>query len=236
MAVSNRERVGQAIELLGFAFGRYVDQRMTRRSPAGGNWKVAYPGENVDSDASAIIGVILNNWPNVFRDELRGKGRSWLGEARDWRNDWAHNRTFSDRDTDRALETVWQLLALIDAPEAAKVDDLRRTEVTPEVPGATPQSPQIPTSPPAKTPAPSPGRSSKYDPLRMYLAGRSEPVIRLSFVEIEGIIGEPLTSAARDHRPWWANTLSHVQARAWMGAERRTANVDLNAATVDFFL
>jgi len=80
------------------------------------------------------------------------------------------------------------------------------------------------------------GGSSRYDPLRRYLAGRSEPVVHLSFAEIERIIGGPLPASARRHRPWWANERSgsHVHASAWMGAGRRTANVDLNAGTVDF--
>jgi len=80
------------------------------------------------------------------------------------------------------------------------------------------------------------GRSSRYDPLGRYLAGHSEPVVHLSFAEIERIIGGPLPASARRHRPWWANERSgsHVHASAWMGADRRTARVDLNAGTVDF--
>jgi hypothetical protein len=78
--------------------------------------------------------------------------------------------------------------------------------------------------------------SSRYDPLKMYLRGRSEPVVHLSFAEIERIIGGQLPASARRHRPWWANERSggHVHASAWMGAGRRTANVDLNAGSVDF--
>ena len=80
------------------------------------------------------------------------------------------------------------------------------------------------------------GRSSRYDPLRMYLARHTEPVVHLSFAEIERIIGCPLPASARRHRPWWANERSgsHVHAFAWMGADRRTANVDLSLGTVDF--
>jgi len=80
------------------------------------------------------------------------------------------------------------------------------------------------------------GGTSRYDPLKRYLAERTAPVIHLSFGDVERIIGGPLPASARRHRPWWANERSgsHVHASAWMGAGRRTTNVDLNAATVDF--
>jgi len=79
--------------------------------------------------------------------------------------------------------------------------------------------------------------TSKYDPLKKYLAERTEPVIRLSFGEVERILGFSLPDSARDHRAWWANERSgggHVNASAWMEAGRRTTNVDLNAEAVDF--
>jgi hypothetical protein len=78
--------------------------------------------------------------------------------------------------------------------------------------------------------------TSRYDPLREYLDDRTELVVQLSFVDIEKIIGGPLPASARRHRPWWANERagSHVHASSWMGAGRRTAKVDLNAATVEF--
>jgi len=47
--------------------------------------------------------------------------------------------------------------------------------------------------------------SSKYAPLRAYLYKRSEPSIRMSFVEIERIIGVPLPRSARQYVEWWAN-------------------------------
>lgn len=148
--MSNRDRVGRALELLGVALGRYVDERMARRSLAGGNWKGTYPNENVDSDPATLIGVILDNWSNVFRDELQGDARSLLGLAKGSRNKWAHNEPFSDRATERALDTVEWLLALIRAPEAAEVGRLKR-------------SPAAPSPPP---PAPRPRTPMRRDPRR----------------------------------------------------------------------
>ncbi len=91
--------------------------------------------------------------------------------------------------------------------------------------------------PPADTARNSPAsRGSKYAPLRTYLSERDEPVVTLTFAAIESIIDRPLPASARKYRPWWANEQdgTHVHARAWLDAERRTANVDLNAGTVDF--
>lgn len=94
-----------------------------------------------------------------------------------------------------------------------------------------------PFDPPGRSPStPNPSRGSRYDGLREYLANRAEPVVRLSFAEIERIIGGSLPPSARRHRPWWANQHAgtHVHARSWLDAGRRTANVDMNGATVDF--
>jgi hypothetical protein len=79
-------------------------------------------------------------------------------------------------------------------------------------------------------------RSSRYQPLHDHLADRAKPVVKLTFGQIERILGAPLPSSAWKYRPWWANESAgtHVHARAWLNAGRRTANVDLNAGTVEF--
>ena len=77
---------------------------------------------------------------------------------------------------------------------------------------------------------------SKYEPLRTYLSERSEPLVRLSFEQIERILGTSLPPSARRYRPWWANEHdgTHIHGRAWMSAGRQALNVDMNAETVDF--
>jgi hypothetical protein len=80
------------------------------------------------------------------------------------------------------------------------------------------------------------GRGSRYDPLKAYLDGRSDPVVLLSFEQIEEILAAPLPPSAYRYPAWWANEQagSHVHARAWLGARRRTTNVNLNGETVEF--
>jgi hypothetical protein len=72
----------------------------------------------------------------------------------------------------------------------------------------------------------------KYAPLREYLAS-VRGAVELSFDNIEGIVGS-LPASARNHRAWWANDATHVQARAWLDAGRRVASVELGRGRVRF--
>jgi hypothetical protein len=77
---------------------------------------------------------------------------------------------------------------------------------------------------------------SSYEPLRAYLASRTEPVVHMTFAQVESVLGRALPASARKHRPWWANERAgtHVHARAWLDAGRKAMRVDINAGTVDF--
>lgn len=67
----------------------------------------------------------------------------------------------------------------------------------------------------------------KYSKLFEYLELRKEQKMRMSFDEIGHIVGG-LPPSAFEHRPWWANTQSHVQSKdGWLAAGWRTAHVDM---------
>ena len=153
MALSNRDRVGKALEQLGQAFGPYIDRRMSKSSPTGGHWKATYSDVNVDQDASAQINVVLDNWQPCFGTNLRTTGRNLIGEVRDWRNKWAHNEPFSHDDAYRALDTIERLLTVIDAPEATEVgaakSELMRQRLDAEAKKATPKPDALFTEPAA---------------------------------------------------------------------------------------
>ena len=60
---------------------------------------------------------------------------------------------------------------------------------------------------------------SKYDPLRDYLQSQKHSELKLTFKEIEGLLGSSLPASAE--RPqWWANqtTPGHPQREAWRAA------------------
>lgn len=79
-------------------------------------------------------------------------------------------------------------------------------------------------------------RKPKYSPLRKYLARRSPSIkyATLTFAEIEKIIEDKLPSSALQHRHWWSNAASSVQARSWLYAGWEVHAVDLNNKTVVF--
>lgn len=76
---------------------------------------------------------------------------------------------------------------------------------------------------------------SKYEPLPQFLASANGSVKRLSFAEIERILGFKLPKSAYEHEAWWSNNATgHSHARAWLDAGWRTQEVDLSGRKVTF--
>ncbi|MCS7206506.1 MAG: leucine--tRNA ligase [Dehalococcoidia bacterium] len=91
-----------------------------------------------------------------------------------------------------------------------------------------------------------PTRDGKYAPLRRLLELYPDIRLTLTFEEVEqgrpewretayGFRGVgPLPPSSRHYRQWWANTRSHVQARAWLDAGWRVVAVDGERQRVTF--
>ena len=75
-------------------------------------------------------------------------------------------------------------------------------------------------------------RTSKYEPLRAFLAAQAAPVVELTFAEIHEMVGG-LPRSAYAHRPWWSNNRNHSQASAWLDAGRQ-ASIDWSGRSVRF--
>lgn len=87
-----------------------------------------------------------------------------------------------------------------------------------------------------ESPEPQPHRQlrSKYDPLRDWLGNSDDRNPKLTFDEIEEMVGR-LPPSARKHQAWWANNpSSHVQARAWETAGYRVEGFDQTREWVRF--
>ena len=76
---------------------------------------------------------------------------------------------------------------------------------------------------------------SKYEPLPQFLGSIGGGSYRMSFSEIERILGFKLPKSAYEHEAWWSNNATgHSHARAWMKFGWRTEAVDLAARKVTF--
>lgn len=78
--------------------------------------------------------------------------------------------------------------------------------------------------------------SGKYYRLEMYLTRSEESMIKVSFSEIEEILGFTLPPSAYKYPAHWANYLSHPTpiAQAWLNAGYRTEQLNLAGQTVVF--
>lgn len=76
---------------------------------------------------------------------------------------------------------------------------------------------------------------SKYEPLPQFLASVGGAAHRMSFSEIERVLGFKLPKSAYEHEAWWSNNATgHSHARAWMKFGWRTESVDLAGRKVTF--
>ena len=78
--------------------------------------------------------------------------------------------------------------------------------------------------------------ATKYARIGLHLSRNAGSRSRLSFNEIEDILGFHLPRSARKFAPWWANDDggSHSQAKGWMSAGWRTCQVDVPGERVTF--
>jgi hypothetical protein len=76
---------------------------------------------------------------------------------------------------------------------------------------------------------------SKYEPLPQFLASVGGAAHRMSFSEIERILGFKLPKSAYEHEAWWSNNATgHSHSRAWLKLGWRTEAVDLARRKVTF--
>lgn len=76
-------------------------------------------------------------------------------------------------------------------------------------------------------------KKNQYATLVDYLERQVENTVRLSFNEIETIMGTPLPPSARKHAAWWANDKSHSHC-IWTDVGWRTNKLDLRGEMISF--
>lgn len=75
----------------------------------------------------------------------------------------------------------------------------------------------------------------KYQPLTTYLRTQRGERVRMSFAEIERVIGAQLPHSADSHRAWWSNNpKNNVMTQAWLDADFESEQVDLKSRKLVF--
>ena len=123
--------ISKALDLLAKGLAPYVVQRL--RGALGDNWiqrgSVSNSVTSADPqswDAHVVLLLMWDHWNQVFRHDLTFVERCLVSELREFRNRWAHQQNFTERDTYRCLDSVERLLTAIESPIAPAVDELRR--------------------------------------------------------------------------------------------------------------
>ncbi|GHC11961.1 DUF499 domain-containing protein [Cerasicoccus arenae] len=141
MALSNRDRLGKAIDLFTDSWRTWVVQQLDEKYDGSGAEKAqeyltqgSKSGQHVPKspkewDAAAIVSIVLSLWQYCFRYKLEKGERSMLHELQSIRNEWAHQKPFSTTDTLRHLDTVIRLLNAINDAESVREVEKMHGEV-----------------------------------------------------------------------------------------------------------
>lgn len=130
MPVTNHERVGKGMELLQRGLQPFLEQELG--TAYGAKWREKANQRLSDTklkfglkdlDTAAMLVMMDREWKDLFSDRLGKSHRAIVNEVIDIRNRWAHQETFSNDDTDRALDSVTRLLRAVGAVSQADTAD-----------------------------------------------------------------------------------------------------------------
>ncbi len=134
MAITNQERVGKALELLKAGLAPFVE-REVKNAMKNGQAVPAVQAMAEDPivrdkpitqwDSALLLKLMWDGWNDVFRKTLGPAERGLVGEARGYRNRWAHQEPFSGDDADRALDSIARLLTAVSASQADEVGKMK---------------------------------------------------------------------------------------------------------------
>jgi len=138
MAITNHERIGEALELLRAGLGLFVEREFERKYPGRGVAEARRVLEEdrpnakrlrADWDVADLLKLMCNSkaWQSVFCKTLGPVERGLVSELREVRNQWAQptpSSPFPNDDAERALDSAARLLKAVSALQQA--DEARK--------------------------------------------------------------------------------------------------------------
>ena len=136
VALSNRDRIGKAFELLAPPLDAFIEQSVAASLSGDADWTVLVRLKDEKKgiegktyarlDPQVQLRMLTENIPHTlkkgwypFDDAIGHVGQGYAKELREFRNDWAHNKSFTDDDAYRCLDTAERLLTAVGAPGIA---------------------------------------------------------------------------------------------------------------------
>jgi predicted AAA+ superfamily ATPase len=132
MALSNRDRLGKALDQLRDGLLPYISRQLNDN--IGPSWQDRLPPQaNNLQDVLVLLGLFMEHWQNVFRKPLSQSDRAYVSELKEARNKWAHSEPLSSDDVDRYLDTAVRLCRNINASDQADAIRAMRGELQQQV-------------------------------------------------------------------------------------------------------
>lgn len=140
MAITNRQRIEEALEILRGALEEYFQKALDTKLGSG-TWHLAVAGSDkyntgtAHVDLTRLFDIFHTYLKDVFRPAMGPAVVGFMHEANHIRNKWAHQEAFDTRDTLRALDTIERILEVAGTPDevmrvATSYQQLRQSEVT----------------------------------------------------------------------------------------------------------
>lgn len=132
MALSNRDRIGKALDQLAAGLLPYISVQLY--NSVGSDWQDRLPPQaNNLQDVSVLLKLFMEHWPPVFKKLLSTSDRAYVSELLEARNKWAHAEAMSSDDVDRYLDTAVRLCRNINATDQAESIRSLREELQQQV-------------------------------------------------------------------------------------------------------
>ena len=134
MAVTNRDRVGNAMDALKTGLAPFVSREFINHHKGHSSMVLQQvlgepvhdaKGHFAGMDVAGLLRVMWESWNEVYRNTLGHAERSLVSELREVRNRWAHQEAFSSDDAYRALDSTHRLLAAVSASETTEVESMK---------------------------------------------------------------------------------------------------------------
>jgi predicted AAA+ superfamily ATPase len=132
MAISNRDRLGKALDQLRDGLLPYISRQLYDN--LGSDWQTRLPPQASNlQDVTVLLGLFMDHWQNVFKKVLSQSDRAYVSELKEARNKWAHSAPMASDDVDRYLDTAVRLCRNINASEQADAIRAIREELQQQV-------------------------------------------------------------------------------------------------------